>query len=414
MAVDTESIQTLLKQRRELRDCLAELHSEVLALNLKADTIVAKASPSAFADARPQTAEEGVFAEGVPQSHLPIPDLKRSSTKPDFLKEGLEAKDTRIEKPVKLDPILGSGPIGATVPEIGEGITDNGGSAGAGAGESEGEGEGEGEGLEHAPHKSPELSVPTNNPAKQDNGEIERFPMDTLEKLKDVEDEGLYVRAKLLSDYFSNHPSPVANDVLVRLDRAIKALDPSNTVTHLKEDVGELRDAYRDVASKSYEKLGINGATLVDSRGGIGLLVGVPLFIGSLVLVLFPLVLLLRSMAERMFVADFAHQISYTLTASVGFLWGCVGALSYVAWGAGARAKQGKYSRGSSKDMALRGALGGVFGFLVFLCVVFFSPIEGIMFDMAVGVGAFFSGLVSSIIFAFLYKIIARISGKVK
>ncbi|MBL4740278.1 MAG: hypothetical protein JKY12_04745, partial [Sneathiella sp.] len=297
MAVLTDSIQTLLTQRRELRECLTELRAEITALNQKADTIVSKTETEAFGGDQTDLSDEDTprierEALGRPLQTTP-PLIVSSPTQNSAMSEPIEdnaprktdkkpnedaanAEDTKTKTTDQVTSILK-----ATKDQI----------------------------IEVAEARK--------------NETIEVPPKEIMKEFDDIDDESLFYRAKLLSDYFSNHPSPVANEALNRLDKAIKSLNQTDPSLDNKKDVAQLRDVYREVSSKSYEKLGINGATLVDSRGEVGLLWGVPLFIAALVLVLFPLILLLRSLAERMFVADFAAELSYTLTASAGFLWGC-------------------------------------------------------------------------------------------
>ncbi|MEH6404239.1 MAG: hypothetical protein V7750_12750 [Sneathiella sp.] len=418
MAEHTDSIQTLLKQRRELRDCLSELRNEISALNLKADTIVSKSESGAFGDGHRGREREGSPVSGGKEAWLPdqtIPPLGDASIEPNTVSPASNADSTTGSRSEIKAPLGDGMTLQAKRPNLserGDKIIHTLGSDAARDIEQIGPVLSASKAEPLATKDAPDRESTGKRATKK--APVEILSKEGMKEFDDIDDESLYCRAKLLSDYFSNHPSPVANDVLVRLDTAIKSLNKAEASVGNKADVSELRDAYRDVSSKSFEKLGINGETLVDSRGDIGLLWGVPLFIAGLVLVLFPLILLLRSLAERMFIANFAAELSYTLTASAGFLWGCVGALSYVTWCVGIRAKKGSYSKRNSKDLALRAALGGVLGVVMFLCVVPFMQLDGILPDMSIGLLSFFIGTVSSILFVILYRLITSISRKVR
>lgn len=382
MSVSTDSIQTLLKQRRELRGYLQELRDEISALNVRADKYV--------------TTSEGETTKDSPTpieaSDITIPeklDTTRGEGETVKPNERPSTADTPGEgerelgmQPMPSAPVL----IAETAPEVSKPKV-------------------------QAADLPPEASIMA---AEKPTSATSDPNLVSIEEISNVDDENLLYQAKLLSEYFLNHPAPASSEDLARLDESIKRCEVANTAKLLEKEFPELRAAYRIVAAKSYEETGVNGETLVDSGSNITLLWIVPLYITALTLVLFPLLLLSRSVANRMFVADFSEELTFVMTCIAAFLWGAVGALSYLTWGIARNAKNNLYRIGSVRDVGLRATLGGILGIVVFLCLVGWISTESVIPDMIIGITSFFTGLASSVVFAYLHRMIEKFTRKVE
>ncbi|MBL4907029.1 MAG: hypothetical protein JKX94_06215 [Sneathiella sp.] len=379
MSASNDSIQTLLKQRRELRGYLQELRGEINKLNSRADEIVKDKVGKTNIEPDP-TKTESVGASPEPAG----------ATTP--------TQGSKISAPV-LVAAPPSDPDAEKVDTRQEGETEKQATL-SDKGKVQKQSETEQPVLKKAdlPENSEQVADDKNKP----------------EDFSNIDHDSLLYRAKLLSDYFLNHPTSIDKSALVNLDEAIKKSEDAPTPEELDKEISQLRNAYRIVASKSYQNTGINGETLSDSRSDISLLWAVPLYIAGLTLVVFPLVLLGRSLSTRMFVDDFSDEMTFIMTAIVAFLWGSVGALSYLAWGVAKLAKTYTYQTGCIRDVGLRATLGGVLGIIVFLGLSSFISIDSIVPDMTIGILSFFSGLASSIIYAFLHGLISKATHKVE
>lgn len=353
MSSSKDSIQTLLKQRRDLRACLQELRSEISALNFKAGKIVTDHRPES--EAIPAVVESGTqqqLNEQKPKSFEEIPP-----------------------NPVMPQPVIEPPILNEEVP---------------GAREVSGDGE--------------EDQVFKTSSEGDAASEVQ---------LSD-DSEALLYHAKLLLHHYQEYPAPalLSSLYLENLDAALSKVEHASEPTYQDKNLQDLRTAYRIVAAKSYLETGVNGETLAASHGSILLLWLVPFYIALLTLVFLPLLLLGRSLATRMFVTDFSNETVLVMTAVAAFLWGNVGALSYLAWGIAKRARMGAYHQSSARDVGLRSSLGGVLGLAVYLSLFGWLPVEGITSDMVIGMGAFFAGLTSSILFGFLHTLIGKITSK--
>lgn len=382
MSVSTDSIQTLLKQRRELRGYLKELRDEISALNKRADKITAQDEGEAINEQH----VIAVAGEGQGTLETVSPGSEGSVTKDAETAKPADQAGSEIKTvPYKINPEDPPIPSAPPLEEVTATVSEK-------TGRSEGE---------------PHSENPT-TPKLVAEPEMARIQSEE----EGVDGENLLYQAKLLSEYFLNHPAPVNSDLLTRLDKNIKQCENAKTADALEQHLPDLREAYRIVAAKSYTENGINGETLVDSGSSITLLWVVPLYIATLTLVLFPLLLLSRSIANQMFVADFSGELGFVMTCITAFLWGAVGTLSYITWGIANNAKNKLYRIGSVRDVGLQATLGGVLGIVVFLCLVGWITLDSIIPDMVIGIMAFFAGLVSSIVFAFLHRMIRKLTRK--
>lgn len=375
MSVTSDSIQTLLKQRRDLRAFLEELRTEIADLNSKAqENVSGKSVETKKAELAPlQKVKDNPASQ--PSTQLAVSQSTASKSESDEKDPVAEKVDNKTNKEND-DKESGSD----STKEQGREKSDS-------------------PPLKAGDHPAIDVSATDKNPADDYSGS---------------DNETLVQRAKLLSDYFLNHPAPVDQQSLTQLDGAVKKSEQATTPEQLDSDIEQLRNAYRIVSSKSYSATGVNGATLADSRGHISLLWAVPLYISGLILVFFPLILLVRSLAARMFVADFSVETTFVMTGITAFLWGSVGALSYLTWDIAKQARKNTYLQGSIRDVGFRASLGGLLGVVVFLVLAGVISIENIAADMAIGMLSFFVGLASSIIYSLLHHLISHMTGKVE
>jgi len=349
MSVTSDSIQTLLKQRRELRQCLIELRDEIADLNNKAETMSAK-----------NTGKKQ-------QTLIADPSSGQIRSQPVITEEGQTQ----------------TSPVGA--------ITDKKAVEGV-----------EGENPVESPTES---NTSQNTPIiegtsdKKDNAE---------EEIDGLQGSELFLRAKLLSDYLQNHPSDIPHDHLQGLEQQVAEIDGKSGGKISDVEVASLRSAYRIVATQSFQELRVNGETIADSNGSVPLLWGLPLTVTALTLVVFPIALLAQSISERMFVDGFAIEISNVISCVVAFAWGGAGALSTVCWSVAEKVHQKQYLEGAVRDSALRFTLGGVLGIFVFLLLSIWLPPGGIINEMIIGVSAFGAGLPSGILFTGLSRFFGR------
>lgn len=349
MSATSDSIQTLLKQRRELRQCLKELRDEISDLNSKAENM----------------AEQNIGKKQ--QALLTDPSSVHSSSKPAV---SVESKPLTVpaSMPLKKD------------------IADE-------------------KGNEKVEENQTEAGTSSSNPSTDNESDVEK---DTVEEIEALPKSELLLRARLLSDYLQNHPSNVSADNLQVLEDQVAEIDEKNDESLSEAESKALRSAYRLVATQSFQQLGVNGETIADSNGSVPLLWGLPLTVAALTLVFFPIALLVQSLADRMFVNDFATEISNIISCVIAFAWGGAGALSSVCWSVAGKVHKKQYLEGNVRDSALRFTLGGVLGIIVFLMLSIWLSVSGILDEMIIGVAAFAAGLPSGILFDILERLFRR------
>lgn len=99
MSVNSDSIQTLLRQRRELRDCLSELREEISALNKSADQMMEKTALP-LADQKETTQSQTVsFENEEPVAEAHEQDAMVKSQEPPAQKAPAPPKLTILHQP---------------------------------------------------------------------------------------------------------------------------------------------------------------------------------------------------------------------------------------------------------------------------------------------------------------------------
>ncbi|MEH6525254.1 MAG: hypothetical protein V7723_04215, partial [Sneathiella sp.] len=220
----------------------------------------------------------------------------------------------------------------------------------------------------------------------------------------------LMANAQSLSAFFLEHPSIAQPAQLAALDAAISGYEdvaPAKSI----DAYHSLRKAYRIVASQSYANQNINGTTLIDSKNGARLLWIIPLCIAALVLVVFPFLLFSRTMANEMFIADFAANLVWVFGASSAFLWGTVGALTLLTVTIALQVRHREYDADIRYSSALQGALGGIIGCFCFLALQIWVPISNAAAEFGLNLAAFAVGMAAGMIFAALQRVTSLVTG---
>ncbi|MFT6557774.1 hypothetical protein [Sneathiella sp.] len=364
MSVTNDSIQTLLKQRRELRECLKELRVEISNLNGKAQTL----SDAALAGNAPPgavVAQDGGTAR--------IEDQRGLVT-------GTDAADAPEVSSVP----LGTGQTADAVPENPTA-------------------EGDPKKTKSEPvllSKEQPLETPaeTSSPARKSDLEADADG-------RDLDLEELITQASLLCGYLLNHPSQIGHTKLEQLDLALDSCLKTQDEVYSQKQITELKAAFRAVSTACFNEQRVNGQSLLDSEGSTGLLWGVPFLIGILTLILFPLVLLLQSVSAQMFVDTFAQQVSLLMDALITALWGGVGALSCTSWMIARKVRKSQFLRSDYPDIFLRFALGGVLGLAAFLSLLWLTPVHNFSSTLIFSMAGFAFGIPSARLFSFLSKL---------
>ncbi len=349
MSTTNDSVQTLLKQRRELRQCLQELREEISDLNKRAQSMPAAA----------RNAGEKQVGENI------APVLITSAPKKSEIPEKAVEK-TIVAEAEKPDEVSSSKSSGTETEEI---CKDN----------------------------TVAADEPVTDP-KKNEVELQDEDVDGLDETT------LSLRASLLSDYLANHPTTIDGKKLEALDACLQLRKDMSGGQDEEGQASEFRKAYREVSTASYEENQINGETLADSMGNVTLLWGLPVLIASLVLVAFPFTLLVQSVASRMFIPGFSNDILLVLEGVIAFLWGGAGALSILSWQVASDVRKRTYFHGMIRDLGLRFAFGGTLALACLLLIGSWLPFSGILEDMVVGIIAFFIGIPSTILFKLLFR----------
>ncbi|WP_169544951.1 hypothetical protein [Sneathiella aquimaris] len=364
MSVTNDSIQTLLKQRRELRECLKELRVEISNLNGKAQTL----SDAALAGNAPPGAvvvQDGETAR--------IEDQSGSVT-------DIDATNAPELSPVPLG-------MGQKADAVSENLM----------------GEGDPKETKSEPallSKEQPLETPAETPSPARKRDIE----DDADG-RDLDLEELITQASLLCGYLLNHPSQIGHAKLEQLDLALDSCLKTQDEAYSQKQISELKAAFRAVSTACFDEQRVNGQSLLDSEGSTGLLWGVPFLIGILTLILFPLVLLLQSVSAQMFVDTFAQQVSLLMDALITALWGGVGALSCTSWMIARKVCKSQFLRSDYPDIFLRFALGGVLGLVAFLSLLWLTPVHDFSSTLIFSMAGFAFGIPSARFFSFLSKL---------
>jgi len=368
MSVTSDSIQTLLKQRRDLRECLHELRKEVANMHENTDQIIDKALgknspklPIPKQDASPPGGE--ILADPVAALKL-IQQVTQKQIAPPDPKPEIPAFEKKVKvtnEPDSSKVAKGSIQFEPKLASVSENTEDF--------------------SLE------PKILQPNN-------------PVNVISEAKEEEPEieNLLNHAILLAGFFLHHPSSAGNEQLNALDAAIAKAQTLSVSNKTETTMTPLKNAYRNVVSATYSTEKVNGKTISDSCASVGMFWVIPMVVSALVLVLLPGLLLLRSLAQRMFVEDFASEIMLSIGSAASFVWGIMGVLACVALSIAREVKARRYEKERSPGIAIRAAIGGVLGLGVFLGFSFVDQITGLQKDIAVSLISFLVGASSSFI----------------
>ncbi|MEH6544993.1 MAG: hypothetical protein V7701_01100 [Sneathiella sp.] len=388
MAASTDTIQILLRQRQELRQALLDLREEIETLDASSLDLVNKNVKSQ--KAAPVENNKPLEAVGTGQLEAPIGNadspeqnnLDRASEVPQSEKITSDAqKVSTLSEPSKASDVRS---------------------------------------LQPSERSEPQLTRVMNEPVDSNANIPPASPSTPVEKetmvrgkipLPESDDPSrLLANAQSLSAFFLEHPSIAQPAQLAALDTAISGFQAAAPAKSL-DAYHSLRNAYRTVASQSYANQNINGTTLIDSKNGARLLWIIPLCIAALVLVVFPFLLFSRTMANEMFIADFATNLVWVFGASSAFLWGTVGALTLLTVTIALQVRHREYDADIRYSSALQGALGGIIGCLCFLTLQIWVPTSNVAAEFGLNLAAFAVGMAAGIIFAALQRVITLVTG---
>ncbi|MEH6477231.1 MAG: hypothetical protein V7727_16180 [Sneathiella sp.] len=380
----SDSIQTLLKQRRELRDCLQELRKEVAGMHQNTEKMIG--------DALGENQTVPAVKTAAPQDALPDPatalKLIQKLTQAQKSAQGEDTLVAEVKAPQKTTPTESV----VTAPKLG---------------------------LENAivtePGTPAAPTTATENPIRPSKADVKALPIDAdlhvksktsdslkgpvAEKKEDeeaLEIDSLLNHAILLADFFLHHPSSAGNEQLNKLDAAISQIQRLPATDKSDAAITALKNAYRNVVSATYAKSEVTGKSISDSSSAITLLWVLPMIVSSLVLVILPCLLLMRSLVQRMFVDEFSSELMLSMGGAVSFVWGATGALACLAFVIAREAKNKRYTRGANKGVAIRAIVGALLGLGVFLIFSLTDLLGGLERDIAVGLLSFLFGAASS------------------
>ncbi|MAZ01913.1 MAG: hypothetical protein CMN56_02125 [Sneathiella sp.] len=261
--------------------------------------------------------------------------------------------------------------------------------------------------------KSPEKADEKHAHKAMTEREIERAWEDGTAKEEEAFGE-LLTRARILSNYFLDHPASSTPAELGALDSAITISERAKTPAEKTACYHTLQAAYRKISAANFGTLGLNGKTLQDSQLGAPLLWTIPLSISLLIFVFFPLLLLARHLAAEMFTDDFANDLTWSIWLIAAYLWGTVGALSLLTLNIAIEVRKRRYDEAVRLSPGLRGALGGLTGAGFFLALEPWLPMTGAAQDFALDLAAFLGGMLSMVLFAGLQRMISAITGRLE
>jgi hypothetical protein len=403
MAVSTDTIQTLLRQRQDLREALLDLRKEIETLdassldlvnkNIKAAPPATTATPTGAATPTEQAPDKAAAtsADDIPASPPPVP-APNSAT------------------PEKREPVLTAPKAEpAPVPEPNK----------------------------EPPKKKETAAKPATDeePTKEDSLQVEKTKENNPQTPKEPDKKGearpqmaphdqgdqadqdhddldeLLEKARVLSDYLLDHPSRLPAAELGALDAAITVSENAKTPAEKKACYHTLQAAYRKISAGTFAAAGVSGTTLQDSAAGAPLLWTIPFAISILMIVLFPLLLLARHLVGEMFTDDFARDVTWSFGMLAAFLWGTVGALTLLALNIAVAVYHRRFDGGVRRSPALRGALGGLMGAIFFLIVENWLPMSDAAADFALDAIAFAGGMLSALLFAALQRAVNAVTG---
>jgi len=386
--VTSDSIQTLLKQRRELRDCLQELRNEVAGMHQNTEKMIG----NALGENQTVPVVEGKKATAAPQDALPDPATAlKLIQKLTQAQKSVQGDDTLVaevkapQKTVPTEPVVDARKLGFENAKLTESETS---AATASVTENL-----------IGPAKVDAKPSPIDADLHVKSRTPENLKSPVVERKEDEEApeiDNLLNHAILIADFFLHHPSSAGNEQLNKLDAAISQIKRLPATDKSDAAITALKNAYRNVVSATYAKSEVTGKSISDSSSAITLLWVLPMIISSLVLVILPCLLLMRSLVQRMFVDEFSSELMLSMGGAVSFVWGATGALAFLAFVIAREAKNKRYIRGANRGVAIRAIVGALLGLGVFLIFSLTGLFGGLERDVAVGLLAFLLGATSS------------------
>ncbi|MDF2368097.1 hypothetical protein [Sneathiella sp.] len=405
MAVSTDTIQTLLRQRQDLREALLELRKEIETLDASSLNLVNKNIKTAPPATAATPAGEAAPAGSVP-AKAASPETTSTSTpapKPPTV-EAAPASTPAMQPiataaPEETEPVL-TPPAAPAKPEIKEKQK-----------------------PEPAPapeQKQEENSKQAEVPEKEEKPKKEEVKAPAVLSVPSKEPEAavdhndlseLLEKARGLSDYLLDHPSNLPAAELGALDTAITVSEAATTPAEKTACYHTLQAAYRKISSGTFAASGVSGTTLQDSAAGAPLLWTIPFTLSILILILFPLLLLARHLVGEMFTDDFAADLTWSFGLTAAFLWGVVGTLTLLTLNIARAVYRRRFDGGVQRSPGLRGTLGGLVGGIFFMIVEIWLPMSDATADFALDAIAFAGGMLSAILFAALQRMINAVTG---
>ncbi len=378
MQPSSDSIQTLLRQRRQLRDCLQDLKTEIARLNTKAHsmtgvsfdgaTLTADASAVQDITQSATVSERGegeidVMAEPSPAAPSPAEEKAtkfKEVSREDLLSEPADQQPLLPERR-KVELPKPDDAVDKPVPSMAkkQSASDEGAS----------------------PSSSPISDIDLGQAAKPRPVSNGAAP------------EALIEQAILLAGFCLHHPSAAGNQLLNRLDAAIQQVKKMPEGSGQTEALDALKNAYRDVVERTYPTSKINGKTLVDSRQPNGLLWGIPMIIAALVLVVLPAFMLLQVLAGQLLQPQLSRDMVLIIGGLITFTWGIAGGLSYLTALIAAAIRRGSFNGQMTTGMGLQAMMGGLLGLISYTVFILLSSENDVTGDIANAMIAFGAGL---------------------
>lgn len=377
MTVNSDSIQTLLRQRRQLRDCLKELKGEISRLNEKASNMsethdVATVIDEKIDPGRPTEEKPPLTLMANDAVDLPIMTTQKTESEPQSSKEG--KIEPSVLKPPKnnemdADQILQGSKLVDPAKCVQKPVRNFGQQSELINSNEKPEKSGEStpfrkentskEALEKVPESKPEESSL--------RGETKNTINSKANKHIEQELERTLHHAVLLAGFFLHQPSAAENQFLNNLDAAIQQTKTLDEKANKVEALKTLKDAYRNVLKRTYPHNKVSGRSIQESQTTNPYLFGIPFVIAALVLVLMPLLLLFQIITKDLFVTEVASNFHVLLSGMGTFLWGGVGALTAIAVTVARLVRKRSYLPGKIAGVGLIGAVGGVLGLTISL-----------------------------------------------
>lgn len=402
MAVSTDTIQTLLRQRQDLREALLNLRKEIETLDASSLDLVNKniktsSPPTVAAQPEPSSAAKPAAAEIPPKETAEPPS--EPEQQPGTAAPALEKKPVAPVESTRKEPVLTAPTAAPQKQTVAAPVPVKAGTTAKATPETAAADEDPQSAPKEEAKKAPdEKADAPDNPQEAEEGDH-----DDLDELLE--------KARALSDYLLDHPSKLPAAELGALDAAITVSEAAKTPAEKKACYHTLQAAYRKISAATFAASGVSGTTLQDSAAGAPLLWTIPFAISLLILVVFPLLLLARHLVGEMFTDDFANDLIWSFGLAAAFLWGVVGALTLLALNIARLVYRRRFDGGGRRSPALRGALGGLIGAVVFMIVEIWLPMSDATADFAHDAIAFAGGLLSAILFVALQRMINAITG---